>query len=33
MVHGLKEKQKGEGKEMGRLEKKRERGEGKMIFF
>jgi hypothetical protein len=24
MVHGLKEKQKGEGKEMGRLEEKRE---------
>jgi hypothetical protein len=34
MVHGLKEKEKGEGKEMGRLEEKREREEReKGIFF
>jgi hypothetical protein len=32
MVHGLKEKQKGEGKEMGRLEEKRERN-GKNDFL
>jgi hypothetical protein len=33
MVHGLKEKEKGEAKEMGRLEEKRGRGEGKRDFL
>jgi hypothetical protein len=32
MVHELKEKEKGEGKEMGRL-RTRERGEGKRYFL